>query len=234
MSSKLSSGSRVLCDYAHFHRHSARRNCSTRASRLARNDVRKRVRSAGARNDPSGREWVARSRANVGRARVHGDAAALPPRGIVPVCVRELPGGPGRYPDARGHRVRSTTTSDDTVVGDAAYRDTRCGSVFVSISLPPSPPNLLTRLRTTTLLISLFRDTRYECAPPSLSLFLSLFLSSILRVSHPHVSPSPSRRLLFRPRRQLLPSHGDLRPRPRGRLLPVSTYTCHLVPRVRR
>lgn len=77
--------------------------------------------------------------------------------------------GSGRYPDMRAscafhyHQRRHRHH-------DAAYRDARCGSVSVSISLFSRP----------RLPISLSRDTSYECMSPSLSLHLSLHL----RVSH--------------------------------------------------
>ena len=105
------------------------------------------------------------------------------------MCVCVCARGSGRYPDTRGLRVRSTTTSDDARHRDAVYRGTRCGSISVFISVP-----------SLSFFFSLFRDTRYECT--SFSFFFFLFAFS--RLSSPRIfSVFIVTRLLFRPRRQL-------------------------------
>lgn len=78
---------------------------------------------------------MAHSRANVGRAYV--DAFVAWDRLRMCACMHARVDCRDRVvTQTWGLRVRSTTTSDDTVIMyDAAYRDVRCGSVSVSISL---------------------------------------------------------------------------------------------------
>lgn len=103
-------------------------------------------------------------------------------RGIALVCVRA--DRSGRYPDTGvgvgggGLRVRSTTTtSDDTRHGDAAYRRGVGVSPSLSRCFPPRPTPLLT-------LISPFREIRgTSLPPPPLSHSLSVFLDAVCPAS---------------------------------------------------
>lgn len=99
-----------------------------------------------------------------------------------PGCYRDIEASCAFHYHQRRHRHH-----------DTAYRDTRCGSLSVSVSL--YPPVLL-------FPISLTRDTKYECAPSSFPLSLFLSVSLHLRVSHVRFCPyRDTSRLLFRPRR---------------------------------